>query len=374
MIPVQGFTSYFLALFPGLGHLYLRRPGKAFAYGIPFWLIVVFFFFAYITHNTRSFLSALFYVDVILWFICFIDTLFSIQKINSTAFKQMQMQMSSQQPAYAQPSYDDPLAAPMYDGHNSTEPYDPERSKVLLLSFIPGLAHFHLGLMQRGLSIMALFFGIPIFIFFVVGMTRGNAFLAFLFALPIILFYAMYDAFEILKRKQIGMENVDRSFFEDMYQNRGKHKSRTVATLLSIFPGAGHLYIGMQMRGIQLMIAFILSLYMLDVLRFSVLLFLIPILWFFSFFDALQVITRMDRDEIIDKPIVSGLTHYHRWLGIALLLLGIYVIIDRISPVMFRYFLDNEAYSIFRQYFDIAIVSLILIISGIVLLFRRKKL
>jgi len=373
MIPVQGFTPYFLALFPGLGHLYLRRTGKAFAYGLPFWLIVTFFFLQFITYNSHSFLSVLFFGDVILWLICFIDTLFCIQKVNSAAYKQMQMQMSAQQPVNTQSSYGDPLAAPMYDGHYATEPYDPERSKVLLLSFIPGLAHFHLGLMQRGLSIMALFFGIPIFIFFVVGMTRGNAFLAFLFALPIILFYAMYDAFEILKRKQIGMENVDRSFFEDIYQNRGNHKSRTVATLLSIFPGAGHLYIGMQMRGIQLMIAFILSLYMLDVLRFSVLLFLIPILWFFSFFDALQVITRMDREEIIDKPIVSGLTHYHRWIGIALLLLGMYVIIDRISPTVIRYFLDNEAYYLFRQYFDVAIVSLILIISGVVLLFRRKK-
>lgn len=380
MIPIQGFFPYFLALFPGLGHLFLKRPIKTLAYGIPFWLIVIVFFYNYFENHYSELLFFLFVIDVILWLICFIDSLLTIQKIKAT---------------YSEMGYGDPTAAytsygagtpagtqqppystgPAYQTAPPVNPYqyDPERSKVMMMSFIPGLAHFHLGMMQRGLSVMALFFGIPIFIFFVVGMTGGDSFLSFLLALPVILFYAMYDVLSQLKRKQAGLELVDRSIFEDFYQNRSGQKSRTVATLLSIFPGAGHLYVGMQIRGIQLMIAFILSLYMLDVLRFSVFLFLIPILWFFSFFDALQMISGMERGEVTDKPIVTGLKNYQRWVGLSLLLLGLYVIFDRLSPLIFEKFFANKSYYYLVQYFDVSLVSLILIVSGIVLLFGKKK-
>ncbi|MDQ7860359.1 hypothetical protein RCO48_02635 [Peribacillus frigoritolerans] len=45
---------------------------------------------------------------------------------------------------------------------------------------------------------------------------------------------------------------------EDFEERResGK-KSKAVATLFAIFPGAGHLYLGLQKRGIQLMAGFL---------------------------------------------------------------------------------------------------------------------
>lgn len=61
-----------------------------------------------------------------------------------------------------------------------------------------------------------------------------------------------------LNKKQLGEELVDRSILEDLEMKRevGK-KSKSIATFLSIFPGAGHLYLGLQKRGIQLMAAFL---------------------------------------------------------------------------------------------------------------------
>jgi len=256
--------------------------------------------------------------------------------------------------------------------------YDPERTKLIMMSFVPGLAHYHLGLMQRGMSTMTLFFGVAIFIFFVASMA-SDSFLAFLLALPVIWCFTLFDALSLYKRKRAGEPIVDQSFFEEHYQTRGAgRKNRTIATLLSIFPGAGHLYLGVQKRGIQLMAGFLISLYLLDVMRLSFFLFLIPIFWFFAFFDALQIISRFEREEMRDEPIINGVIHYQRWIGLGLLLMGLYYVFDQLAPNILGYWYRYDdyfwnMYNFARSFIHVVIVALFLIISGIVLLLRRKK-
>ncbi len=61
-------------------------------------------------------------------------------------------------------------------------------------------------------------------------------------------------------------------------------RSRLVATLFSVFPGAGHMYLGLQRRGLQLMAGFLFSIYILDTLRLTLFLFIVPIIWCYAFF------------------------------------------------------------------------------------------
>ena len=77
-----------------------------------------------------------------------------------------------------------------------------ERFYTIILSLIPGLAHFQLGLMQRGLTFLVGFFGLFAMIAFVSFITREGGFFVFLFALPVILFYGLFDAMQLLTRKQ----------------------------------------------------------------------------------------------------------------------------------------------------------------------------
>lgn len=388
MIPIHGFFPYFISLFPGFGHLLVKRNTKAVAYGIPFWGIVLLFFYTFIGHGSRDFGAFLFFTDIVLWVICYIDMIFTLQKLKSAyAYAQMQQQNYDYDASAYDPMHRPfpPLSKPPFPPNPGEIPmmssnptvYDPDRSTVLMLSFIPGLAHLHLGLMQRGLSTMLLFFGVAIFIFFVTGMTSNGSFLAFLLALPVLWFYSMYDALHLHKRKMKGELLEDRSFFDDLYSSRTAGKrNRTVATLLSIFPGAGHLYLGMQKRGMQLMVGFLLSLYLLDVIRLSFFLLLIPIFWFFSFFDALQIISRFEREETYDEPVVNGLKNYQRWIGLGMLLIGIYYVFDQVGPRILNQFFNESGmqyYFMIRDYFHIIVVSCILIIGGIVLLVRRKK-
>jgi Na+/proline symporter len=59
---------------------------------------------------------------------------------------------------------------------------------VYLLSFFPGLGHFYLGLMNRGLQLMGLFFGLC----YLETIGFDNMFIF----IPIIVFYAYFDALE----------------------------------------------------------------------------------------------------------------------------------------------------------------------------------
>jgi hypothetical protein len=59
---------------------------------------------------------------------------------------------------------------------------------VYLLSFFPGLGHFYLGLMNRGLQLMGLFFGLCYLK--IAGFENIFVFI------PIVVFYAYFDALE----------------------------------------------------------------------------------------------------------------------------------------------------------------------------------
>ncbi|SDX09904.1 hypothetical protein SAMN05444487_11045 [Marininema mesophilum] len=65
-----------------------------------------------------------------------------------------------------------------------------DKSKVstFFLSFIPGLGHFHLGLMNRGLQLMTAFFGLAFLFNFLES--------SFSFFLPILWFYGLFDALQ----------------------------------------------------------------------------------------------------------------------------------------------------------------------------------
>ncbi|PKR84014.1 hypothetical protein [Heyndrickxia camelliae] len=256
--------------------------------------------------------------------------------------------------------------------------YDSERFYTILLSFIPGLGHFQLGLMNRGLTILTSFLGMGVMVVFITALTHRAEFLVFLAFLPIIWVYGFFDATRQLTKKQSGEQLVDRSIFEEfeMRKEDGK-KSRSIATFLSIFPGAGHLYLGLQKRGIQLMAAFLFSIYILDILRLGIFLFLVPIIWFYSFFDGLQKASKYGKEEMEDKPVISYLINHQRWVGIGLIILGLYylisyIVLPVISPMIYNAIHIDIDYW-FSNYFQTGFVCLLLIGGGIKLMVGTKR-
>lgn len=348
-------SAFFLGFLPGMGHMYLGKFIRGILYPMAFLLFFVFLlFFAIVEQDGDDAVITLFACFMI-WIVSMLDLVITINRYK---------------PHNGNQRTDTDLTS-----ESLIIPNDANSTKTIMLSLIPGLGHMHLGLMYRGLTFIIWFFGILTMIFFIAVLTGRGGFLVFLGALPIIWIYSLFDAIQLLHRKNRGEVLVDKSIMEELDEHReqGK-KSKMLATFLSIFPGAGHMYLGLQKRGLQLMVAFLFSIYILDVLHLSLFLFLIPILWFYSFFDALQQISKHARGEAHDVPIVDWLINHQRWVGIALLALGGFYIMDQVAlPILYDIFPDYRLRLLYQRYFQTTVVSILLVAGGIFLLKGSKK-
>ncbi len=75
---------------------------------------------------------------------------------------------------------------------------------------------------------------------------------------------------------EIGGEDLD-----EMKKNQIK---KTIAMALSIIPGAGHMYLGYQKKGLIIMGGFFFTIFFMGWLNISLFLFVLPLIWFYSFF------------------------------------------------------------------------------------------
>ncbi|GAB6085330.1 hypothetical protein [Alkaliphilus crotonatoxidans] len=146
--------------------------------------------------------------------------------------------------------------------------------------------------------------------------------------------------------------------------------------LLCLVPGAAHLYLGLKKQGIQLMTLFVMPIFFTDILKFSAFLSIVPIIWCYSFFDALRKVNGYDEledrslfifDWISDEGYVSR--EKHRLLAYGLIILGGILIFQRILMPMVSRFINWET----REYIEISTISILLILGGVKLLGTGNK-
>jgi hypothetical protein len=266
-----------------------------------------------------------------------------------------------------------------------------KKSKFLtfLFSLVPGVGHYYLGLMKRGLQFMVAFgAAIGVLIFFAT-MSHGpvEALAPIMgIVLPIIWFYSLFDALHLASKIKNGEAVEDSNILAFDPLQRNEPRSAFWTFVLSIFPGLGHLYLGLFRRGSQIMAGFLIAVVAINLLRVDLLFVLLPVIWFISLFDALERMTKLNQGvEVGDESFLQtgGWKPKQRWTGVALVLLGIYMVVDRmlfdyIQPIVTYYFSPN----VVRRYFDpynlknqlqTIIVALIIIFVGIKLLRGGKR-
>jgi hypothetical protein len=356
-----------LTLIPGLGHLYLRKERRGAIYLIGFILPILFPLFLNIIFMFGDGVFILSVFSGFIFLIAMLDMLITIIKMSpkERTFVNEEAALIPEKEKRE------------YQLNTTNSEKGDERFKTILLAFIPGLGHLHLNLMQRGLSFLIGFFGVAMMVTFLTSATRLDGFAVFLGFLPVIWIYNLFDIVQNLNKKQCGEKLVDRSLLDDIEQFREtEKKSKTIASLLSFIPGVGHLYLGLQKRGFQLLLSFFVAIYILDILRLSLFMFLIPIIWFYSFFDALQLVSKQNDDERKDIPVFQYFTNHQRWIGIGLLVMGIYYMIDSvIVPAMTPYLIDMFSFNLsnwYYNYFQTTIVCILLIGGGLRLLSGSK--
>ncbi|MFC5451466.1 hypothetical protein [Paenibacillus aestuarii] len=365
-----------LSIIPGMGHLYMHRTTRFLVYAGGCFGALFLFIIGVAAQLPKEPLLLLALFGGLMWLANGIDMIMFLLRLQP--YHPHSAQPYGQEYPYLPSDMPRPPDQPYWEAAptaTSSWAQQRERTRVILLSFVPGLGHYQLGMMQRGLTAMIAFFGVAILVFFITVLTHNEGFIAFLLALPVLWFYTMFDALKQLQVKQSGLEPIDNSIFDDFHlsDDYGR-KNRTLATIIAIFPGAAHLYLNMNKRGIQLMASFLFAVYVLDMMRLSFFLFLIPLLWFYSFFDALQSIAKYENGTLTDKPLIENWTAHNKTIGILLVILGGYYAFKQIiMQLLYEFFPQSNYIHLVSNFGQTVIVALILIGAGFKLLLYRKK-
>ena len=234
---------------------------------------------------------------------------------------------------------------------------------AFILSAIPGLAHFYIGLRERALIIFMIFGGL-----FVgsIGLSAigndGQYMILFAMGYPIIWLIALIDVFSTWKKLQLRQLYNNEEVINDIFIDT-KINKKTLTLALSMIPGAGHMYLGYQRKGLLIMGAFFFSVFFMGWLGISFLLFLLPLIWFYSFFDAMHTVDG-SKDDIqeqeIELPKIKP-----EWAGFGLIGIGVVIMLERILYPLIQYEI--------RRYIQTSIVSLIFIVIGIAILMKNKR-
>lgn len=235
-----------------------------------------------------------------------------------------------------------------------------KKSKLVafILSIVPGISHLYAGFAQRALIFFILFLGVLLG-----GVILGNQFLSgfaavlVMFGLAVIWFIALTDVFSLIDSQEEGFDGEPHGDIMDLLNNR-----KTVTTALSVIPGAGHMYLGLLKQGAQLMMAFFLTLFLTRWLSFLV--FILPVIWFYSLFDAYHLVEENGSLRPDRSSGFKWLEEHPNWVGWGLIILGGLLILQKIVAPFLMPLIDHQIYS----YIQTGVVALILIAVGIKLL------
>lgn len=255
------------------------------------------------------------------------------------------------------------------------------KSKFLtfILSFLPGLGHMYLGCFSRGAVFMFSFFADIAASEIVMNSFHdyniGNM---ILILLPVIWLISMVDSLVIAgkineqyyKNAKEGNYDykIDYSSFDLKIQNK-----KIISMLLSIIPGAGHMYLNLQKQGVELMGIFFLSLYLADWLNMGLFLIVVPIVWFYSLFDVMYKASQdkpQDSDLFISNWFGNKtVKQRNRLVGIVLIVIGAICICENIVFPEVGKIINLHI----RVYVQTAAVSLLFIYGGIKLIKSGEK-
>ena len=170
-----------------------------------------------------------------------------------------------------------------------------------------------------------------------------------------------------------------------------RKKSSFLTFWFSLLPGAGQMYMGFMKRGVCLMSAFFLLIFISAFLNIGAIMLIMPILWFYAFFDT-HNLRSMPDDEfyaleddfvIINQIPADSLKifrdKYKNIIALVLIVIGISVLwnnfFDIVRSVLPDYIgarLSNAIYSI-GYYFPQLLIGAAIVLLGLYLIRGKKK-
>lgn len=162
-----------------------------------------------------------------------------------------------------------------------------------------------------------------------------------------------------------------------------KKKNGFFTFVFSLIPGAGEMYMGFMKQGVSIMAAFWLLIFFAAFLNMGPVLFILPILWCYSFFNVHNLRGMTDEEFYaveddyafhLDKmlPAEKWNKKQSKFLAVLLILIGIGLLwnnlvswIDWLLPDAFYWFLRDDIPQM--------VVAVLLIAGGIMLIKGKKR-
>lgn len=166
-----------------------------------------------------------------------------------------------------------------------------------------------------------------------------------------------------------------------------KRKGKFLTFIFSMLPGAGHMYMGFMKIGLSFMSMFFFLIFLSSWIGIGELLFILPLIWFYSVFDCANKASLNDNELLLveDKYLFSIdkfvkldkdiLEKRRVFTGILLLFLGIYLVANNIMHVLERY-IPYEIYGVI--YYSIkqvpqVIIGVAIVALGVKLIMGKKR-
>ncbi len=152
-------------------------------------------------------------------------------------------------------------------------------------------------------------------------------------------------------------------------------KSRILTFLFALWPGAGQMYLGYMKRGASLMGLFCLLMAVAGFINLGFLLFLMPVIWFYAFFDAINLRSMsyeflphddflFHLDSLSMPEVANFFRRRHLLAGALLILAGIYMLMHTFILPIFYYTFHIDLYPLFES-LPTLIVAICIILLGI---------
>jgi hypothetical protein len=162
-----------------------------------------------------------------------------------------------------------------------------------------------------------------------------------------------------------------------------KKRGKFLTFVFSMLPGAGHMFMGFMKLGISFMAIFFLVIFVSTWLNFGALMILVPLIWFYAFFDCINKSYSTNeefekfKDEYLYSPeVLKGLLKNRNGfiVGFLLILFGFYIFLNNILEYLSRFLPDklySQIYFVFRSSPQL-LVGAVIIIAGIWLILGKK--
>ncbi|MBO5198713.1 MAG: hypothetical protein J6B85_09400 [Lachnospiraceae bacterium] len=167
-----------------------------------------------------------------------------------------------------------------------------------------------------------------------------------------------------------------------------RKKGKFLTFMFSLIPGGGQMYMGFMKEGVSLMGAFFLTMFLESWLSIGALLYLLPVLWFYSFFDSMNksslddeefycledhylFIENLDRDNVI-----HFIKKYNVLAAIVLIVLGASILFNcfvRMIGTYFNFWIIQELANFVRWFVPQTIFACFIIWVGVKLISWKKK-